>query len=151
MKTGPRGTFVISWSQTEVDGLKAAPIDMLSVGASWRWTGEAVRVDGQADLLILEGPEGEAEMRQRAARMVRRLVGAAIGGATRADDGDDTAEEVIDRGFIVTDGRQTHTVTVIPVPDTGARLLMFVGDIPPADTDLWVVRVSVDRTHQAAG
>jgi hypothetical protein len=150
MKTGPRGTFVISWSQTEVDGLKAAPPDMLAVGASWRWTGDAVRVDGQADLLILEGPEGEAEMRQRAARMVRRLVGAAIGTGTRDDDSE-TVDEVLDRGFIVTDGRQTHAVTVIPVPESGARLLMFVGTVPPADTDLWVVRVSVDRTHQAAG
>ncbi|MEY4981846.1 MAG: hypothetical protein RIR62_112 [Pseudomonadota bacterium] len=151
MKTGPRGTFVISWSQTEVDGLKAASPDMLAVGASWRWTGEAVRVDGQADLLILEGPEGEAEMRRRAARMVRRLVGAAVSGGREDSAEAELPDDALDRGFIVTDGRQTHAVTVIPVPDTGARLLMFVGDAPPANTDLWVVRVSIDRTHQAAG
>ena len=46
MRTGFRGTFVISWSQTETDGLKAAPLDVLAVGASWRWSGEAVRVEG---------------------------------------------------------------------------------------------------------
>lgn len=34
MKTGSLGTFVISWSQTEVDGLKAAPLDVLAVGTT---------------------------------------------------------------------------------------------------------------------
>lgn len=160
MKTGPKGTFVISWAQTEVDGLKAAPMDMLAVGAAWRWTGEAVRVDGPAGLLVLEGPEGAAETRRRAARMVRRLVGAAISrpiqsnGQTDGQSDGQTAEEPdedLDRGFIVTDGRQSFSVTLIPVPESGARLLMFTGDIPPAGCDLWVVRVSIDRTHQAAG
>lgn len=152
MKTGPKGTFVISWTQTEVDGLVAAPIDMLAVGALWRWTGAVVRVDGQGDLLRLEGPEGAADMRRRAARVVRRLVGAAVSGDVRPLQGDaDIPDDDLDRGFIVTDGRQSFTVTLIPVPDTGTRLLMFVGDLPPADQDLWVVRVSADRTHQAAG
>ncbi len=152
MKTGPKGTFVISWAQTEVDGLKAAPMDMLAVGAAWRWTGAAVRVDGQTGPLLLEGPEGAAEMRRRAARMVRRLVGAAISRPIE-EDGQEGGEpdEDLDRGFIVTDGRQSFSVTLIPVPESGARLLMFTGEIPPDETDLWVVRVSLDRTHQAAG
>ena len=47
MKTGFRGTFVISWSQTEVDGLEAAPVKNLSVGAAWSWRGDAVQVDGE--------------------------------------------------------------------------------------------------------
>ncbi|HEX9857440.1 MAG TPA: hemolysin-type calcium-binding protein, partial [Paracoccaceae bacterium] len=69
MKTGSRGTFVISWSQTETDGLRAAPLDVLNVGAAWRWTGEPVRVDGpHQGLLILEGAEGAADIRKRAAR-----------------------------------------------------------------------------------
>lgn len=79
MKTGSLGTFVISWSQTEVDGLKAASLDLLTVGAAWRWTGAAVRVDGPQGLLLLERAEGAADLRKRAARMVRRLVGAAVG------------------------------------------------------------------------
>ena len=70
MKTGSLGTFVISWSQTEVDGLKAAPLDVLAVGTTWRWTGAAVRVDGPQGLLLLEGAEGAADIRKRAARMV---------------------------------------------------------------------------------
>lgn len=156
MKTGSLGTFVISWSQTEVDGLKAASLDLLSVGATWRWIGAAVRVDGPQGVLLLEGAEGAADIRKRAARMVRRLVGVAVGGAAAGDDPavglqGDAAQDLTEQGFVVTDGHQSFTVTIIPVPDTGARLLMVVGDLPPVDQDLWVVRAAVDRTHSGAG
>lgn len=152
MKTGSLGTFVISWSQTEVDGLKAASLDLLTVGAAWRWTGAAVRVDGPQGLLLLERAEGAADLRKRAARMVRRLVGAAVGSETAPDLGlEDPQVDLPDQGFIVTDGHHSFTVTIIPVPDTGAQLLMLVGDLPPSDQDLWVVRTSIDRTHSGAG
>ena len=153
MITGSRGTFVISWTQTEVDGVKGASLDLLSVGATWRWTGEVVRVDGSTDLLLLEGAEGKAEMRKRAARMVRRLIGSAIGKAE--GPAEETAEEggddLPDQGFIVTDGVQSFALTLIPVPDSGARLVMMLGDVPPVNRDLWVVRTSIDRARVAAG
>ena len=152
MKTGSMGTFVISWSQTEVDGLKAASLDVLSVGATWRWTGAAVRVDGPQGVLLLEGAEGAADIRKRAAQVVRRLVGAAVGADDRPKEERGIAgEDLPEQGFIVTDGRQSYSVTIIAVPDTGARLLMLVGELPPADQDLWVVRTAIDRTHSGAG
>lgn len=151
MKTGSMGTFVISWSQTEVDGLKAASLDLLSVGATWRWTGAAVRVDGPQGVLLLEGAEGATDIRKRAARMVRRLVGVAVAGNAAPPSAEEPAEDLAEQGFIVTDGHQSFTVTIIPVPDTGARLLMVVGDLPPVDQDLWVVRAAIDRTHSGAG
>jgi hypothetical protein len=153
MVTGSRGTFVISWSQTEIDGLVAAPLDVLAVGASWRWAGQPVRVDGQGGMLLLEGAEGIADIRRRAAKMVRRLIGAAVtgDGVTPVADSPDAEDEALDQGFIVTDGNQSWSVTILPVPDTGARLLMFVGDLPPAGQDLWVVRTAIDRTHSGAG
>ena len=124
MKTGSRGTFVISWAQTEVDGLAASTLDALSVGVAWRWGGEAVRVDRPQDTLLLHSPEGKADMLKRAARMVRRLVGAALerqplGKVVEEGDG------APDQGFIVTDGHQSFSITVIEVPASGARLLMF--------------------------
>ena len=152
MGTSSRGTFVISWSQTEIDGLSAAPLDVLTVGASWRWSGQAVRVDGQGDMLLLEGAEGIADIRRRAAKMVRRLIGVAVtGDALVSDEGTHDAEEPPDQGFIVTDGHQSWSVTILPVPDTSGRLLMFVGDLPPTGQDLWVVRTAIDRTHSGAG
>lgn len=152
MKTGSLGTFVISWSQTEVDGFKAASMDLLTTGTVWRWTGAAVRVDGPQGLLRLEEAEGSADLRKKAARMVRRLVGVAVAGdAKHAQGNDDPDDGLPDQAFIVTDGHQSFTVTIIPVPDTGAHLLMLVGELPPSDKDLWVVRTSIDRTHSGAG
>jgi hypothetical protein len=109
-----------------------------------------VRVDGPQGLLLLEGAEGAADIRKRAARMVRRLVGVAVGD-TEAPGEESGSDPVPDQGFIVTDGHQSYTVTLIPVPDTGARLLMLVGDLPPVDQDLWVVRTAIDLTHSGAG
>ena len=152
MKTGSGGTFVISWSQTETDGARGVSLDMLAVGAVWRWTGVPVRVDGPQNVLILEGAEGAAELRRRAARIVRRLIGASLGrqGPT-GPEGEAIAEDEPEQGFIVTDGLQSYAVTVIDVPDTGARLAMFVGDMPPEGREMWIMRVAIDRTHRGAG
>ncbi len=150
MKTGSWGTFVISWSQTEVDGLAAPSLDLLTVGAAWRWTGASVRVDAPQAVLLLEGAEGAADIRKRAARMVRRLVGAVVGDQAPQQQDEEGAEEVPEQGFIVTDGHHSFTLTLIDVPDTCARLLMVVGDLPPVDRDLWVVRTAIDRTPQVA-
>lgn len=150
MGTGVKATFVISWSQTEVDGVGTVTLDMLTVGAAWRWTGQAVRVDAPGDVLLLEGAEGAADMRQRAARMVQRLIGVAVGTEARGETREEP-EEMPDQCFIVTDGLQSYPVTILPVPESGARLLMFLGVPPPVDRDLWIVRAQIDRSGGAAG
>lgn len=148
MKTGFRGTFVISWSQTAVDGTDAAPLASLTVGAAWSWHGDAIRVDGPTDVLQLDQPIGDAQMRKGAARMVRRLVGAALAKPTvpKAIGGDPA---VGDGTFVVTDGLRTFTVTLIDTrPDAhpDARpLLMFVDRGPPQNTDLWIVAHGLDQ------
>ena len=149
MKTGFKGTFVISWAQTEVDGLQAAPLKVLNVGASWRWTGDAVRVDAPQSVLVLEGAEAVIDVRLRAAKMVRRLIGAAIAPPQKDAPHSDFEPQENDQSFVVTDGRRSYLATLIPVPDTGVRLIMFLGEVPPANSDLWVVRVSVDREAMA--
>lgn len=138
MKTGFRGTFVISWSQTDVDGLQAAPIESLEVGAAWSWRGEVVRVDGPDNLLRLDSADGEENLRRRAARKVRRLVGAAVQNRTDLD-AVEIDEPLMDSSFVVTNGAQSYTVTVIEVGPGARPLLMFVDEMPPRDTDLWVV------------
>ena len=147
MGTGFGGTFVISWTQTEVDGLEAAPIQSLMVGAAWSWRGDAVRVDGPGALLRLEQADGEENVRRRAARMVRRLVGAAITGErdlTRIE----APDTMTDCAIVVTDGAQTYTITVIEVGTGAAPLLMFLGAMPPRDSELWVVHHSLDNMMQ---
>ncbi|MFP7571901.1 Hint domain-containing protein [Marivita sp. S2033] len=142
MGTAFNGTFVISWSQTTIDTLQAAPADFLNIGAAWSWTGEAVRVDGPNDLLRLEEAEGDAERRKRAALMVQRLVGAATDGAADASPRP-VDHPIAEKCFVVTDGERTYTVTLIEQGVRKASLLMFFNGIPPRNTELWVVHTSL--------
>lgn len=150
METGFGGTFVISWSQTEVDGLAADTLHTLKVGAAWSWRGDAVRVDGASHVMRLEQAEGEAELRTRAARMVRRLIGAAV---THSRDLDriKIRAPLEESGFVVTDGAQSYTVTVIEAGTGAPPLLMFLDRLPPRDTDLWVVHHALDLSGDAPG
>ncbi|QFS81761.1 hypothetical protein FIU97_03135 [Roseivivax sp. THAF40] len=143
MGTGYRGTFVISWSQTGIDGLEAAPLASLTIGAAWSWHGEAVRVDGPNSLLMLDRADDDVFIRKRAARMVRKLVGAALIGVKDPSDVE-VDHPLTDQSFVVTDGMKSFTVTVIGVGSDSPPLLMFVDDVPPRDADLWVVHHSVD-------
>lgn len=147
METGFRGTFVIAWAQTELDGIAGAARDALSVGAVWRWSGQSVRVDGPQELLLLGDAVGEANLRKRAAVMVRRLMGNAVDAAAVARE----AEPATDHGFVVTDGRQSFTATMIGAAATPTTLLMFMDELPPVDTDLWVVRRTVDLAESKTG
>ncbi|WP_281983545.1 Hint domain-containing protein [Thalassorhabdomicrobium marinisediminis] len=143
MKTGFRGTFVISWSQTELDGFWAAPLENLRVGTAWSWAGEAVRVDGPAEILPLGDALGEADIRTRAALSVRRLLRAVEVNTARLDLVEVEAP-AFEQSFTVTDGRDTWTVTLIEGATPSSRLCMFVGEIPPRTTDLWIVNHTVD-------
>jgi hypothetical protein len=71
VKTGFLSTFIIPWSQTELDGHNSAPVRCIRTGAVWSWTGEPVRVDGPSAILPLAPYEGEADLRKRAALTVR--------------------------------------------------------------------------------
>jgi hypothetical protein len=140
MSTEPRGTHILSWSQTESDGLTGPDPARIAPGSVWRWTGSALRVDRPSGPLLLQSPEGSADRQRRAARMVRRLVGA----ATARDVPEPEEDEESDLGFSLTDGREVWEAILIPVPDSPARLVMFEGALPPSDTDLWVVRTRWD-------
>ncbi len=97
-----------------------------------------MRVDGPGELLRLERADGDVEIRKRAARMVRRLVGAAVRNTTRLDEVEiETGFK--DNSFVVTDGSQSYTVTLIEVGLGQPPLLMFVDAIPPEGRALWVV------------
>lgn len=143
MKTGFKGTFVISWSQTEIDGLEAAPMQNLKIGAAWAWRGDSIRVDGPNDVLRLDQADGAEKLRKRAARMVHRLVGAALERNTPAvpppaQDALDVTT-LMDNSFVVTDGGKSYTVTLIEVGGGKQPLLMFLDEIPPRECELWIV------------
>lgn len=142
MKTGFTGTFVISWSQTEVDGLWSAPRATLRVGATWTWTGEPVRVDGPSGVLRLGSALGEQELRRRAADVVRALLRTVDAEKTELPDGGAVIQP--ESTFNVTDGRSTWTVTLIEAGEGRLPLLMFTGGTPPRHADLWIISHNID-------
>ncbi len=146
MGTGYRGVFVISTAETELDGIRAAPVSALATGAEWRWWGDPVRVDGPAELLLLDGAEGAADLHRRAARVARRLLGRDLSAEGRPAP--DDAEARPAQSFTVTDGRATYTITVLD-PGAEPALLMIAGALPPRDTDLHVTEHAVEPPRGA--
>ncbi|MGX9354823.1 Hint domain-containing protein [Roseobacteraceae bacterium S113] len=150
MDTGFRGTFVISWSQTEVDGFKAAPPQALSVGSTWAWEGDTLRVDGPADVLRLDGADAVENLRKSAARRVQQLVGAALTGTKPNLSVQSDGHLIEDSSFVVTDGARSYTITLIPAGAGRTPLAMFLDDIPPKGRELWVVHHALDVTARSA-
>ncbi|MBV1902149.1 MAG: Hint domain-containing protein [Marinosulfonomonas sp.] len=144
MKTGFCGTFVISWSQTEIDGLTGAPVGTMSVGATWSWSGQAVRVDDPRDILVLERSGADKHLHTRAAEQVRKLLGNPEIFEHQSDD-PDAAWTLFGSGFRLTDGMQSYVATIIDSPETSEPMLLFVGAIPPAGRDLWVVEMNARK------
>lgn len=142
MGTGYQGTFVISWSQTTLDGFSAASISSLRVGATWSWTGETLCVDGPQSVLRLSDANGSEDLRKRAAAMVRKLVGAALGANAGHDVAAQGGTRLRENTFIVSDGTDSFVVTLIETGTSAPPLLMFLHEVPPRDTDLWVVDLS---------
>jgi hypothetical protein len=143
MKTGFHGTFVVSWSQTELDGQWSAPVDALRVGAGWSWSGEAVRVDGPAGILPLGDAAGEADLRRRAAQSVRGML-RTLDAERDIPPRPESEPPLFEQCFTVTDGRAAWTVTLIRTAQEGQPLLMFIGEIPPRHVDLWIVSHNID-------
>lgn len=139
MKAGFRGTFVISWGQTRVDGLIAPERDVLELGVSWSWVGDAVRIDGPGSILRLGQPV-EAIRRNAARRAHRKARGKALVPA-----GADPDDPLIHPGFVLTDGQTTYDATLIELGHGHPPLLMFIDCLPPQKTNLWITQLNVTR------
>lgn len=143
MMTGILGSFVISWSQTAIDGLVGAPRGALGIGASWQWRGDAVRVDGPQDVIRLNLATGEADIRERVARKVHRMLGDELGHPQSKS----RVDHVFDLGFTVTDGYHSYDISVVDNGHAGGTLLMFHDSLPPSDRDLWVVEARMEAVE----
>lgn len=134
-RAGNRGIFVIPVSQTETDGLCAAPCAALFAGSQWRWWGEALPIDGPRGLVCLEDDAIRAALRPRLARSVARLLGD-LGTVERQGRDDPVQDDPA--GFTVTDGGATCRLGFAG----GGALLTAVGALPPRNTDLTVIATS---------
>ncbi len=136
---GFKGTFVVSWSQTEIDGLTGAPVAAIEAGVSWRWSGHAVRVDGPEDTAFHLDAANAEEIRTRAAQAVRRVLSVSLP-AVRTRELASLDTPLLDRTFTVTDGRTAYTLTLVEAAELARPLVMMTGALPPENTDLWVVK-----------
>lgn len=146
MNTGYEGTFVISWAQTTVDSTDNAPLAGLTTGSDWQWSGEAVRVDSSRELELLQNVGDQTDKRRRAAIFVHHLAGAATVGAAGLDMLNEN-DSRLNVGFEVTDGYESHRVSLVVSPNGGCPLLVFAGSMPRAETPLRVVRANMIATE----
>lgn len=140
MGTGYWRAHLIEASQTTLDGNVAAYQGHVPVGAVWRWHGRAftlrepVSQDEPVPMQLAVGAE-------RASRSLRRIFGRTeFGLSFDKTDAQAPSGPVIE----VTDGRRSYRASVVRrVIERGqpvlANLLMFDGDMPPADADLKLI------------
>ena len=109
MRTGENGRKAISWKQTEIDGLEAAPLDFLAIGAAWSWR-------GQARSLVDCDERSEIDSRGQG----RDEVSAVASG------------QLTDGHFmqiVLTNGAQSHVATLLEEDDSSQPTLIFDGAI----------------------
>lgn len=140
MGTGFRGAFVISWTQTLVEGFPAEDQENLAAGMSWSWHGRALPLEGDGAALVLTTSRDHAELRSRAARVVRKLLQRPAPGP--AEFAADEADPVFRGAFVVSDGSRFFTIVPIVIEDGAAPILMFGDEMPPPERDLTIVHCS---------
>ncbi|MEM6940348.1 MAG: Hint domain-containing protein [Pseudomonadota bacterium] len=136
----------MSWSQTEIEGISAAALDLIETGAVWRWTGDLVRLDGPASLLRLPEALGRTQLRRRAGQMAQRLLAGAGTANTPQPRQDGTFQAAFEptfkHSFCVTDGRQRFEIGLVMREEGVTPVAVFQDAIPPKDCDLWVLEGS---------
>ena len=147
--SGFNGVYAVEWAQTAPGEEWGLPPDLLSVGLSWRWRGDAQRLDARVAALWLEAPRGHVSLALRARQRARRLAlfppepGASFRGASlsveapRDGAGDvdpDRLDDVtsdLPGSFTLTDGRRLYSARIVR---QGRRLLaVFHPLLPPPD------------------
>ncbi|MEM6739962.1 MAG: hypothetical protein AAF646_07580 [Pseudomonadota bacterium] len=162
MSIGEEGAiplFAADWALTEIDGWRGAPTSALRAGSEWSWRGGAFRLDHGPDParspLRLGEAIGRAELRRSAAQRSTRLwTGQAAPARAPRRAGSPLLDQGLFRaGFVVSDGRRGWPVCPTPGRSGGGfgaeQLVLFCGDVPPAEETLWVV--SLATTVRRAG
>ena len=124
MRTGTNGRLAVFWGQTEIDGLEAAPLSFLRIGAAWSWRGRAQALGCAADLDA--GP------------MVSDTF-------TEVPNLPDDASGLL----VLTNGAQVYTAHLfLPMGETNP-LLIFDGECPARDQEFWIS--AFDQTERQGG
>jgi hypothetical protein len=142
MATGFRGTFVIRWAQTALDGDEAPDIAFLRPGAAWSWHGAARRIDGPDSILPLAPSEDHRRLHERAAQSLARVL-PDMWHVPPAAAETPTGEDSRQPGFTVTDGHCAWPLWLIGGAPGHPTLIAGPEGLPPPDREVWVVRVQL--------
>lgn len=137
MAGGIAGTYAISWSQTETDGLRGSDPGALTVGTIFSWHGQATRLDGPASVLPLALDDETRAAHEHAARRVQRMLGEPVVASAPPQPETDR----VDLTLGLTDGKAEWTAELIPRPAGRPPLMVFEDTPPPAGAQLWVTRL----------
>lgn len=132
---GRCGASLISWAQTEIDGVRNASETCLDEGSYWRWSGDAVDLDA-AEAFLPEGAFASPDAhRLHTARLACRVISRAVGRDLLGVDED--------RMFTLSDGRREWSASIVDLFSGHGPLLIFVGEAPPRLRPLKVVRAAL--------
>ncbi|QFU09598.1 hypothetical protein PARPLA_00843 [Rhodobacteraceae bacterium THAF1] len=135
---GSPGTYVLAWSQTEIDGLSSAPPAAMQIGAAWSWSGEAQRIDGSSSILMLLDPIGGRDLRRRASRAAFKILRRAQVPVADMDELD-FEPSAIETQFSLTDGIRVFPAALVSTELTARPLIVFPEALPPAGAQLYVL------------
>lgn len=138
--SGFRGVYAVEWAQTAPGEEWGLPPGLMTVGMSWRWRGEALRLDAGLSALWLEGLNQRSDTRARARNRLRRLALAPLS-ETLSDPARPEDEIALHDCLTLTDGRRKYGARIVRL---GARLLaVFDPMLPPPDRELWISGLSL--------
>ncbi|WP_170409814.1 hypothetical protein [Ruegeria atlantica] len=122
MRAGESGRTSISWTQTELDGLEAAPQSFLKVGAAWSWRGQAISLANPTEQGLILSAQAE----EYASRVLNSIA-----------PSPNLAEEAQGR-IVLTNGAQTYTALLLSIAGETDPTLVFENGYPARDQEFWV-------------
>lgn len=126
MRTGSNGRIAISWKQTELDGLEAAPLAFMAVGAAWSWRGQAVALAAACSQNL--------EQAGTAGGVVARTSGEVLGGR-------EPSGQIVGT-VTLSNGAQRFSADLIADAEGGDPVLVFEGTCPPRHQDFWISEIT---------
>ena len=136
MTGSPHAVYAIAWHQTEIDGVRAAPVSSLGAGAQWRWGGDPVLLSRRPPALRLTQPAGD-----RARRGAMRLLhdGAPANRDAPVDALGELDLPLPHDAMLLTDGQNQFPMRVVPRGAGTSPIVVNDGPLPPRGRPLWVV------------
>lgn len=125
MKAGYNGRIAVFWSQTEIDGLEAAPLASLGVGAAWSWHGRITKLPG----FDTQYPEQPGFLDE---------VTVLVGRGTNATTVNTTARLA---RVELTNGAQRFEAELTEIEGASNPVLIFENGYPARGQEFWVCKV----------